>query len=389
MNILVVSAVLPYPLFSGGQVRMYNLLKRLSKKHTITLLSFIRHDEERAYTKELSFCRNVQMVMRGKALQPKYVLGALGNYSLLLSSYDNREMQRLIKKEIDTHRFDLVHIEPFYVYPSLPAMTVPLVVAEHNIEYTVYENYARKFPIPLLRPLAYVDSVKTKVWEEMSWEKARAVIAVSNEDADVIRARTKKPVTVVSNGVDTEFFRYKKHAYARESPTCLFVGNFAWAPNKEAVDRLLTGVWPSIVKTFPHATLTIVGKQFPKQLQQFVTSSVTVKDSVTDIRDAFDANDVLLAPMGIGGGTKFKILEAFASGTSVISTQEGVNGIGAVKDICQIARTTEDFVASMRTLYEKPSQAMKQTQQARKFVEETYNWDAIADIQDAVWRKAI
>ena len=33
MNILFVSAVLPYPLYSGGQIRIYNLLKRLSKRH--------------------------------------------------------------------------------------------------------------------------------------------------------------------------------------------------------------------------------------------------------------------------------------------------------------------------------------------------------------------
>jgi len=44
MNILFVSAVLPYPLRSGGQIRIYNLLKRLSKHHSITLGSFIREE---------------------------------------------------------------------------------------------------------------------------------------------------------------------------------------------------------------------------------------------------------------------------------------------------------------------------------------------------------
>jgi glycosyltransferase involved in cell wall biosynthesis len=268
-------------------------------------------------------------------------------------------------------------------------MSVPLVVAEHNIEYTVYETYARKFPIPFLRPIAYVDSIKTKVWEELSWEKAHAVIAVSEEDARVIRTKTKKPVTVVSNGVDTTFFHYKKHAYDKHNPTCLFVGNFAWAPNKEAVHQLLAHVWPAIIQRFPQAKLTIVGKQFPTQMQQFITSSVSVKDSVTDIRDGFNTHDVLLAPMGIGGGTKFKILEAFASGTSVISTKEGVAGIGIEATVCQIAQTPADFVSSLASLYANPVAAAKQTAQARKFVEKIYDWDTIATIQDHVWRDAV
>ena len=217
------------------------------------------------------------------------------------------------------------------------------------------------------------------------------IASFENGDIPLLKrvAKTKKPVTVVSNGVDTTFFHYKKHAYDEHTPTCLFVGNFAWAPNREAVHQLLVHVWPAVLQRFPQAKLTIVGKQFPAQMQQFVTSSVSVKDSVTDIRDAFDAHDVLLAPMGIGGGTKFKILEAFASGTSVISTKEGVAGIGIESNVCQIAQTPEDFVSSLASLYANPAAAVRQTALARTFVEKTYDWDRIATIQDHVWRDAV
>src|SRR3989339_1286331 len=99
MNILFISAVFPYPLHSGGQIRIYNLLKRLSKKHSITLLSFIRSDKEKEYIKELSFLSHVETVYRGKALQLKYLFGAVGNYSWLLSSYNNSEMRQRINHE--------------------------------------------------------------------------------------------------------------------------------------------------------------------------------------------------------------------------------------------------------------------------------------------------
>ena len=121
MNILFVSAVLPFPLHSGGQIRIYNILKRLSKRHRITLLSFIREEGERDLAKHLDFCQSVRMVMRGRAWQPKYVFGSvLGKYPLLLASYDNAAMRQAIRDTVLRDQIDLIHLEPFYVWPALP-----------------------------------------------------------------------------------------------------------------------------------------------------------------------------------------------------------------------------------------------------------------------------
>ena len=121
MNILFVSAVLPYPLHSGGQIRIYNLLKQLSKRHSITLVSFIRDEREREMVRNLAFCHDVHVILRGRVWQPKYIIGAiLGKFPLLLATYHHRKMQQLITDLLGSGRFDLVHIEPFYVWPSLP-----------------------------------------------------------------------------------------------------------------------------------------------------------------------------------------------------------------------------------------------------------------------------
>ena len=47
MKILMLTPYLPYPLLSGGQIRTYNLLKNLSKKHEITLFSLIKEEKEK------------------------------------------------------------------------------------------------------------------------------------------------------------------------------------------------------------------------------------------------------------------------------------------------------------------------------------------------------
>ncbi len=390
MNILFVSALLPYPLHSGGQVRMYNLLKLLSKKHTITLFSFMRNKEEQNYIRSLSFLSDIHLVMRGKGRQVKYVVKALGNYPLLLATYDNRVMQEEIKKELTRKKYDLVHIEPFYVFPSLPPLSLPFVVSEHNVEYDIYQKNAEKMRLPIVKPFAYFDAIKVKIWEEIVWQKAKQVTAVSSEDATVITRATKKETAVVPNGVDTTAFVYKERAFIKDHPTCLFVGNFLWAPNTEAIRTLLVSIWPKIVARYPNAVLTIVGKHFPKDVKKYVTGSVRLEEYVEDIQDAFHASDILLAPMGIGGGTKFKILEAMASGTLVITTPQGRMGIvGASGKELLEASTADEFVGAVTSVYDEQRTSKIITKNARKLVENTYDWKAIAEKLDAVWKGSV
>ncbi|MFZ5845288.1 MAG: hypothetical protein ACOY0S_02360, partial [Patescibacteria group bacterium] len=165
MKILFVSAILPYPLHSGGQIRIYHLLKQLALHHKISLFAFIRDPEERTLVRHLSFCRKVELVLRGRAWQPRYLISALGKYPFLLSTYNSHQMRLRLQKELETEKYDLIHLEPFYVWPALPRTHFPLVVAEHNIEYRVYSDYVRRSPWIPLRPLMYADVLKLRFWE--------------------------------------------------------------------------------------------------------------------------------------------------------------------------------------------------------------------------------
>src|SRR3972149_7528109 len=237
MRILFVSAIFPYPLHSGGAVRVYNLLREAAKKHEITLYSFTREEPKKQRRKGLEFCKKVLTVNRGRAIQPKYLpRSVLGAYPLLLTSYDNRRLRAAIEAELQTQTYDHVHIEPFYVYPSLPTLTIPLVVAEHNIEYQVYQDHARTYPVPFARPLLRAQAIQIKRWEEDVWRKATQLIAVSEGDKNLIQTfLSSSNVSVVPNGVDLASFPYHRRHTDIHAPTFLFVGNFSWVPNQEAL----------------------------------------------------------------------------------------------------------------------------------------------------------
>lgn len=366
---------------------MYNLLKRLSSKHTITLVSFIRDEKERSYKNDLSFCEQVYMVNRGRAWQVPYIARALfTRMPFLLSTYANAKMYRLLTKVLATKAFDLIHLEPFYVWPSIPNTRVPIVVSEHNIEYQVYEEYVRKRSFLPLRFLLMIDVSRLKRWEHYVWRKADMVTAVSQKDQRVMESYLSFPVSVVSNGVDTESFTFPKHK-KEILQNFLFVGNFRWLPNIEAVERLLSDIWPRIAESFPKSTLTIVGRNMPENVLAALTGRIIGKTDVSDIRDEYNAAFALLAPMTIAGGTKFKVLEAMASGVPVVSTRAGVEGIDCEDEKhVLIANTPHEFVDKLARLVSDHSHREKVVKAARTLVEREYNWDSIAKTLDTVWR---
>lgn len=392
MRILIVSALLPWPLHSGGQIRVYNLLKRLSKNHSIHLFTFLRDELERQYFPQLSFCSSINAVYRGHAWQPSYVVRSIfSTYPLLFTTYALGSMKEKITDELATHTYDLIHIEPGYVWSALPIHQLPLVITEHNIEYMGYSGYVARFPIVPLRPFLYADVLKLQMWEKRIWGKATRVIAVSDEDRQVIEACTgNEKIYVIPNGVDVKEFRYQPKKTHKQSVVFLFVGNFAWMQNRDAVNYLLRDIWPSIKTHFPNALLRIVGKQAPHELKKLITGAhAQLLDDVEDITKEYEMADALIAPIRIGSGSRYKILEAMASGVPVITTAVGASGLD-VKDGQEllIANTPEEFLEAIDTLITDTKLHTAMLFAARRRIEKSYSWDSIAKDLERVWEGA-
>lgn len=389
MKILFVSALLPYPLHSGGQVRLYNLLKRLSEKHEVTLFSFLRRVDERVHIKNLQFCKKIQTVYRGHAWQPQYIARSLlSTYPLLFSTYAIGEMKAIVGQELQREHYDLVHIEPSYVWPALPRSSLPVVVCEHNIEYEGYKGYVERFPIVPLRPLLMIDVIKLTCWERRVWQKATRIITVSQEDRDVIaKAVGGNNIDVVPNGVDLSEFVFTQKQTNTTSPIFLFVGNFSWHQNADAVTHLLGDVWPQLKNLYPAATLRIVGRRASTDLMGSIRAAgAQLLDGVEDIAKEYAKADILIAPIRIGSGSRYKILEAMASGLPVITTHVGAAGLDVEsgRDV-MVAETPKEYLMATQTLLSNQKLSTFIATSARRVIEKSYSWELIARELERVW----
>jgi polysaccharide biosynthesis protein PslH len=393
MRILMLTPYLPYPLLSGGQIRTYNLLKKLANKHEITLFSLIKDENEKQYISELKkYCKKVKVFKRSsKPFTFKNIIKtATSSYPFLVIRNHAPATIEAIKNELNNNQYDLIHAETFYMMPHLPKNNVPTILVEQTIEYLGYESYAKKVPF-FIKPFLKIDINKIIKWEKYYWRLCDKLIVMSEDDKNFIAKKISSPekIEVVSNGVDAQWFDQKSHELP-EIPTILSVGTFKWLPNIEAVNFLVKKVWPIIVKKIENVQLLIVGNEPTKEITAYHEKDpkINVIGRIPDIRDAFKKAHLLVAPVFSGKGTRYKILEAMASGTPVVATTIAVEGLGVEHGTHVLTSNSAEGIAKLavevinnKVLWKKLSI------NGRKFVSKNYDWQLISKKLDSIYQE--
>jgi len=394
MKILMLTSYLPYPPASGGQVRSYNLIKNLAKKHEITLFSLIKEDEERKYIKELEkFCQKVRVFSR--PARPWTLTNILRTgfsfYPFLVIRNFSNEERKALKKELEVEEYDLIHAENFYVMPHIPKTAIPILLTEQTIFSHVFQHYVGTLPwyLFLLKLVLMVDVWKLRYWESFYWRKVNFLAAVSENDVAHIQASAQnKKVYIVPNGVDFNLFAKQKYSKNKQ-PTVLFgVADFHWIQNKEGAEILFDKVLPVIKKEIKNVKLWVVGKVAPEALASYVGQKNVAIQEIDDSREAYQRSWVLVAPMRSGGGSRTKFFEAMASGLPIVTTPEGVEGIKA-KDGEEIFINDDlkDLAEKALILLKNKDLAEKVGRKAKRLVKEKYSWQNSAQKLDRVYQE--
>lgn len=387
---------LPFPPSSGGQIRSYNLLKYLSKKHEITLFSLIKDDAEKKYVRHLEpFCKKVNVFKRSKSpwTLRNIALTGFGPYPFLVIRNLAPAERLAIKTELDKEKYDLIHAETFYVMPHLPSTKTPILLVEQTIEYLVYKHYVQSLKNAPLRALLGIDVTKLKYWERNYWRKADKVVAVSEADkAEMLKIAPELSVSLIPNGVNLEFFKVKK-SWTSKEPRILFVANFKWLQNIEAAQLLLKEVYPKVRDKLPSVKLWIVGQHIPEKITKEADGSVIVdnlkEDDEESIKNAYYQSSVFVSPLRGPGGTRLKHFAAMASKLPLVTTKVGAEGLGANDGEELIIRNSPKEIAEETvTLLRNPKRSQKMAEKARILVEKKYSWDKMAKLLDKLYLEA-
>jgi sugar transferase (PEP-CTERM/EpsH1 system associated) len=402
MRILFLTTDLSYPPQDGRMLRTYNVLTGLARRHDVHLVCFDqRHgrdpDKRRRVGEEQlrSLCQSVDIF----EVPSKRALTALAwtvGVSLVGSSpfssrvYRSEAVLRRLEALAAAFPMDVVHVENTLLGGHVAGVAgTARVLVHHNVESDLFRQRAASVRSPARRAFLELEARKMRALEVRLGPRFGAHIVCSSTDAERLRSiMGDVPVCVVPNGVDLDYF-----ARARSSPVSaavVHVGGLNWPPNLDAAEWLCDEVWPLVRRAVPEAKLTFVGRTGSASLSgRRRDDGIAFTDEVDDVRPFYAEAAVSVVPLRVGGGTRLKILNAWAMGTPVVSTSKGCEGLPARHgQNLLVADTPASFAAAVVRLLREPRVGESLRAAGRRLVEAEYGWGRIVERTEEAYHQA-
>jgi glycosyltransferase involved in cell wall biosynthesis len=397
MHIAIVDEELPYPPNSGKRIRTYQLISRLARRHRITYVCHRNADHLELDQAVTAFHDlGVETVVVDRPVPPKSGLAFYGRLAANLvsplpysvASHRSASLDRAIRDLAARDRVDLWQAEWTPYAASLQGLkNARRLIIAHNVESQIWRRYWEQEPSWAKRWYIGQQWRKYERFEGRVCRQADRIVAVSHEDAALIRDQFGAThVAVVENGVDTAFFRPDR--CVREQGLLLFLGSLDWRPNLDAVDQLLSTIFPAVRAQEPGARLWLVGRNPPEALRRRAgsTRGVELHASVPDVRPFLERSMLLVVPIRIGGGSRLKILEAFAAGLPVISTRIGAEGLKVQNGVhLAVVENIAGMASEIVSLMNDPERRSSLAREGRALAESHYEWERLAGKLGRIW----
>jgi glycosyltransferase involved in cell wall biosynthesis len=374
-RILFLTAHLPYPPVSGGRLREFELLARLSQIYDVHLRVVSKTYAEDAVNRNLLLDRCTSV----SVFPAEQVTAACAQ----MAAHGSRGLRKSVTTALSARAVDLIHAESFYMAQHVPhSRRVPLLLVAQNVEHLLWRQ---RWQGELDRSAArdyFLEEWRTREAEAKAWREADLCAAVSEEDqAQIEGTLGKSGVRVVPCGWEHILSGQTtcQRVPATGNPLITLVGNFSYQPSRDAAQFLCAEILPRVLERLPLARLVLVGNDANREVEHLASKYVMVTGRVPDVRPWLKKADIVVSPIRVGGGVKVKVLEALGLGKPLVTTSVGAQGLGQrAHRAMRIADSASDFAAEVVALGCDPGARVALSRAARLFVAGLPTWDDAA-----------
>jgi len=374
LKILIISTQVPYPTHDGATIRVFNLLKELSRKHDVFLATIVRGPTEKHDLEAIRpFCQEIHAASMPRSHWKRWAQILTAPFVAephLVRINRSVELQQIVSRLASV--VDAIQAEFPQGGQYINGFAGIKILDQHNVEADILRYNCRFDRSLVRRAFDYVQVRKMAQFETRLCRQVDAVLATSADDASVLR-RFNPNVLVVPNGV-AETTLGGNHS----GPFVTFTGLMSYRANVDAMLFFREMIWPAILKAEPSAKLCIVGKNPPPVIAGLRSKQIVVTGEVEDVDVYLRQTSVFVAPLRVGSGTRIKILQAMSHGLPVVSTSLGCKGISLEngRDIV-IEDDPIAFAQRVISLLRDPVERSRIGRNGRDLVHQQYTWRSI------------
>ncbi|MDE5081899.1 MAG: glycosyltransferase family 4 protein [Trichodesmium sp. St18_bin1] len=289
---------------------------------------------------------------------------------------------------------DLVIAEmwTYRYFPLVKSYGCHFILDQHNVHGVWLEEIYRAYSEIEQRKLTIrqkIELVRTKPLERRLVRQADQVWICSDADQKQLQS-LYGPLShsqVIPNGIkiaNYDCIHLGKYDFPegldKGGKNILYLGRFSYSVNAEAVELLINEIYPRLRQVYPDCQLLLVGRNPNQRMVEAAQrdSGIIVTGAVSDIRPYLAVATVMAVPLRHGGGTRLKILEAFAAKCPVVSTAKGAEGLQANDGEHLLIRDeAEGMVEGVCQLLSDPSLGARLANSAYELVKTEYSWQAV------------
>ncbi|MFN3550205.1 MAG: glycosyltransferase family 4 protein [Endomicrobiia bacterium] len=323
-KVLLLAPIFPYPPDDGSRLRTCQILKILSNRFYVDLITFYQQEdnlkEGLAYLRKL--CRNIYYfplpVFRKSLFNRFFVY------------YREPSIKKHISQIMVENNYDIIQVEKIFMACYIDFKLFKdkiLVIDSWGVDSKLtWQKY--KFESGFLRKIFNYIKYLIHKKQEIYWvKKFDFLISITDDHTNFYKKYLyNKNITEIPNSVDSSYFKKDYTIYEIEKNSLIFMGIMNFLPNIDAIKYFMKDIYPLIVK-YVKIKLYIVGKNPADEIRKFSNDNIIVTGEVEDIKEYLFKSEIFISPIRIGSGLRNKIIQAMAASKPIVATTESCEGL--------------------------------------------------------------
>jgi len=280
---------IPYPPNKGEKIRAFHQLLHLAKHHTIHLVCLVDDPTDLEHISILEkYCASVVAVYKSKISTLCLATRALlTRKSLSVAAFYRKTLAQEIARKLQTETFDVIFVSSAAMAEyALEISTLPRVIDFVDVDSEKWRQYAQHHAIPLAW-IYGLEARRLAAYEANIAHEFNHAVLISHEEKRLLQQRIGgRPITVICNGVDLNYFVPKSaDAASHLQLTFVFTGAMDYFPNVDAIQYFCSAIFPLVRAAVPNCWFYIVCRNPIRRVQALSKHpNVTVKGAVPDVR---------------------------------------------------------------------------------------------------------